>query len=234
MNVLAISCHPDDMEIFCGGTLLRCKKRGDNVTVCHVANGNRGHVVIGPEELRKIRLAEAQKAGEIGGFKVVTCDVGDLCVDSANRETHDKLVEIIREAKPDFIITHAPNDYMSDHNETSKLAFDASFAASCPQYRPDLGDAVNACPIFYMDNEGFFDFEPTEFVDITEEIDTKIEMLACHESQVVWLRDHDGDDILERTRKTSGARGTQCGVEYAEAFRQCMRGLRVVPRRLLP
>ena len=52
MNVLAIVCHPDDMEIGCGGTLLRCKQRGDNVTVCHVANGNMGHMVIQPAELR--------------------------------------------------------------------------------------------------------------------------------------------------------------------------------------
>ena len=36
MKVLAITCHPDDMEIGCGGTLIKCIKRGDTVTVCHV------------------------------------------------------------------------------------------------------------------------------------------------------------------------------------------------------
>lgn len=234
MNVLAITCHPDDMEIFCGGTLLRCKKRGDNVTVCHVANGNRGHVVIPPQELREIRFEEAQNSGKIAGFDVVTCDVGDLCVSSADRETHDRLVGIIRSCKPDFIITHSPNDYMSDHIEVSKLAFDASFAASCPQYRADLGESTPVCPIFYMDNEGFHDFLPTEYVDISEEMETKLSMLACHKSQVDWLLEHDGSDVLEQTRKMSAARGSQCGVEYAECFRQCMTNLRVVPRRLLP
>ena len=55
MNVLAIGCHPDDIEINCAGTLAKCVKRGDNVTVCHVCNGDMGHVVIEPEELRKIK-----------------------------------------------------------------------------------------------------------------------------------------------------------------------------------
>ena len=63
MKVLAISCHPDDMEICCGGTLLRCVKRGDDVTVCHIANGNMGHIIIEKDKLGKLRIAEAKKAG---------------------------------------------------------------------------------------------------------------------------------------------------------------------------
>ena len=64
MNVLAIGCHPDDIEISCSGTLAKCVKRGDKVTVCHVANGNMGHEIISPEELRVIRANEAKKAGK--------------------------------------------------------------------------------------------------------------------------------------------------------------------------
>ena len=62
MNILAIGCHPDDVEINCVGTLIRCVPRGDNVTVCHFCNGNMGHEVIMPDELRLIRAAEAEKA----------------------------------------------------------------------------------------------------------------------------------------------------------------------------
>jgi len=54
MVVLAIGCHPDDIEISCAGTLLKCQQRGDKVVMCHVANGNLGHVIIQPDELRKI------------------------------------------------------------------------------------------------------------------------------------------------------------------------------------
>ena len=55
MNILAIGCHPDDLEIGCGGTLARYAAEGSRVTLCVVANGNMGHVIIQPEELRRAR-----------------------------------------------------------------------------------------------------------------------------------------------------------------------------------
>ena len=61
MNILAIGCHPDDVEIACLGTLAKCVKRGDKVIVCHVSNGNLGHVIIPPDELAAIRKNEAKK-----------------------------------------------------------------------------------------------------------------------------------------------------------------------------
>ena len=42
-TVLVISCHPDDMEIACAGTLLKCRDRGDRVVVCHLSSGNDGN-----------------------------------------------------------------------------------------------------------------------------------------------------------------------------------------------
>lgn len=233
-NVLAISCHPDDMEIQCAGTLLKCKERGDKVTVCNVANGNMGHVVLAPDELRKTRRAEADASAAIAGFGATTCDIDDLYVNSADRSQHDKIVEIIRKARPDFIITHSPSDYMIDHVETSKLVFYASFSASVPHYRPDLGAATDVTPIFYMDNYNATDFEPDICVDISDVIDKKLEMLACHKSQVVWLMDHDGKDVLEETRRAAQSRGNQCGVQYAECFKICKSGLRLTTKRLLP
>ena len=91
MNVLAISCHPDDMEIMCAGTLLKCKERGDKVTVCHVCNGDMGHEVIGPAELRVMRIEEAKRSAAMAGFDVCTIDVGDLVVDGASMEQRDKI-----------------------------------------------------------------------------------------------------------------------------------------------
>ena len=234
MKVLAISCHPDDMEICCGGTLLRCVKRGDEVTVCHVANGNMGHVVIEKEELGPMRIAEAKKAGDIAGFNTVTCDIGDLLVNAACKEQQDKLVKIIREVDPDFIITHGPDDYMSDHVETSKLVFKASFSATVPHYEPQLGPACRVVPIFYMDNASLLNCEPTEYVDITEELETKLEMLKCHESQITWLQDHDSNDVVDSVRVFARFRGIQSGVKYAEGFRQCRIDHRIVTKRLLP
>ena len=87
MNVLAVSCHPDDIEIGCGGTLARYVKEGHNVTICHCANGNMGHVLIQPDELGKIRIEESIRGGEKMGVtdvafqtEVPPNDAADLAV----------------------------------------------------------------------------------------------------------------------------------------------------------
>ncbi|MBQ8637309.1 MAG: PIG-L family deacetylase [Clostridia bacterium] len=232
MNVLAVGCHPDDIEISCCGTLAKCVKRGDKVTVCHVANGNMGHEIISPEELREIRIGEAKKAGSLAGIEVVTLDIGDLLPNGCDIAQRDKLVELIKKVQPDFIITHSPTDYMPDHLAVSKLVFDASFAASVPHYGAEGKAAV--VPIFYMDNLAGMNFNPTEYVDISDEIDLKIQMLECHESQLKWMRDHDGIDFAEFVRTCSRFRGIQCGAQYAEAFCQELVWPKVVARRLLP
>lgn len=231
MKVLVISCHPDDMEIQCAGTLLKCKQRGDEVTVCHVCNGDMGHEVISPEELRVMRIEEAKRSAKIAGFDVRTIDVGDLVVDGASMEQRDKIADLIVEVQPDFIITHSPTDYMLDHRAVWKLVFDASFVATVPHY--GSGKTANV-PLYYMDNGAGLQFEPTEYVDISDVVDKKVEMLRCHDSQLKWLMDHDGIDFAEYTTSLNRARGIQCGVQYAEGFRQEMVWGKVVPRRLLP
>lgn len=234
MNVLAIGCHPDDMEINCAGTLAKCVKRGDNVTVCHVCNGDLGHVIIEPEELGKMRIGEAKKAGSLAGIKVVTCNISDLDVYESKKEHRDLVADVIREAQPDFIITHAPNDYMPDHVAVSRLVFDASFAASVPHYKTSISAPSAVTPIFYMDNLGGLGFIPTEYVDISDEIDLKLEMLECHESQMKWMRDHDHIDFADFVKTSARYRGYQCNAEYAEGFTQCLVYPKILTKRLLP
>ena len=233
-TVLALICHPDDMEINCGGTLLKCKERGDRVVVCNLCNGNLGHMVIQPDELAQIRDAEAKKSCDLAGFEHLSCNFGDLNIYENNKEARDRVVKIIREVNPDFIITHYPDDYMADHVATSKLVFDASFAASVPHYSPEIEGEAKVVPIFYMEPSNGVNFIPTEYVDVSDYIDKKIEMLSCHESQVVWLKDHDNVDICEDARVTSRYLGMQCGTKYAEGFRQCQTALKITTKRMLP
>lgn len=235
MNVLAVGCHPDDVEIGCSGTLLKCAQRGDKVTVCHVANGNMGHVIIPPDELREMRIAEAKKAGSLAGFEVLTLDVGDLTPNAADMKQRAALIEVIRYAKPDMIITHSPVDYMTDHLEVQKLVYHASFACSCPHYGPEKDNyAAEIVPIYYMDTLAGVNFIPTEYVDISDVIDKKIEMLECHESQLKWMRDHDHIDFADFVKTCSKYRGLQCGVPFAEGFTQELCWPRVKPYRMLP
>ncbi len=234
MRVMAISAHPDDIEINCAGTLARFRERGDEVVMCNLCNGNLGHVVIMPEELRKIRNAESERSAALLGAEHLTMDVGDLKLYAESEEQRNKLADLIRYAKPDMIITHTPDDYMADHVATSKLVFAASFCASLPHYHLDERGVADVCPIFYMDNLGGFKFEPTEYVDITKQIELKMKMLECHESQMKWMREHDGIDFAETVKTFARMRGLQSGVTYAEGFVQ-MRGWgRMTTKRLLP
>ena len=87
------------MELTCCGTLLKYKARGDEVFVCHVANGNMGHEIISPEELRVIRANEAKKAGSLAGIEVVSLDIGDLLQNGCDRTQRDMIVELIKNAE---------------------------------------------------------------------------------------------------------------------------------------
>ncbi len=234
MRVLAIGAHPDDIEIACSGTLAKCVKRGDTVIVCHVSSGNLGHVVIPPDELRVMRAGEAKRAGALAGIEVICAGFDDLEIFDSNKESRDKIVDVIRYANPDFIITHAPDDYMPDHTAVSKLVFDASFTASLPNYKTKYGTAAKLVPIYYMDTLAGVNFNPTEYVDISGEIDLKMKMLECHESQVVWMREHDGIDFPDMVKTCSRYRGYQCGAEYAEGYRRCEVYLKGTTERLLP
>ena len=124
----------------------------------------------------------------------------------------------MRDVRPDLIITHSTGDYMSDHNETSKLVFDCSFHATLPLLESGRAAPRHVTPIYFMDTVMGLGFEPTEYVDVTTTIETKVAMLEAHESQLTWLRDHDGIDIVEQMRAVTRFRGLQCGVQYAEGF----------------
>ena len=234
MRVLAIGAHPDDIELACSGTLAKCVKRGDTVIVCHASSGDLGHVVIPPEELKVIRANEAKKAGAMAGIEVIWGGFDDLDIYDNNKEARDKMVDIIKYANPDFIITHSPDDYMPDHTAVSRLVFDASFTATLPNYKSKYKEPAKLVPIYYMDTLAGVNFNPTEYVDISEEIDLKMDMLECHESQLVWMREHDNIDFADMVKTCSKYRGYQCGAEYAEGFRQCQVYLKGTTKRLLP
>lgn len=235
MKILFIGCHPDDLEISCGGTMARYTNLGDSVYICIVANGNLGHTDILPDELRSIRLGEAKEAGKLlGAVEVITLDIPDLEVHANNHELIRKMVDVIRRIQPDLIITHAPDDYMTDHIEVSKLVFNASFSASVPHFTSQITGIAKITPLFYMDTLAGINFQPAEYVDISDTIEIKLAALASHESQIRWLKDHDGINFLDFVRTISKFRGLQSGVNFAEGFRQCPTWPRLTTKRLLP
>jgi LmbE family N-acetylglucosaminyl deacetylase len=234
MRILAVGAHPDDLEQLCGGTLIRYVSAGHTVTSCHVTRGDRGSFVHSTDEIAAIRHDEARRAANKLGCAHVGLGLSDGEVNAANPAHRQLAIDLIRSTRPDVILTHAPNDYMPDHVEASRLMLDASHLATLPLLETEHPAHNVVAPVIYFDTLAGVGFDPTEYVDVTEVFELKLQALRCHESQLDWLRDHDGVDIVDQTRVMGAFRGYQCGVRYAEGFRQAMTWLRAAPKRLLP
>ena len=235
LKILAVGCHPDDLEIGCFGTLAKYIRLGHEVSVCHVAGGGLGHAEMMPDALQKIRLEEAKEAAAVIGAKHYTADALDLHVTADDTEMVRRLAKIIRHTAPDLLITHAEDDYMNDHVQTFQAVMRASFAASLAHWDPDADEkTADICPVYHMDTLSGLSFTPTEYVDISDTIELKLKALSCHHSQIDWMRDHDHVDFLDFVRCCSRVRGYQSGVKYAEGFRPCLKYLRISAKRLLP
>jgi LmbE family N-acetylglucosaminyl deacetylase len=234
MTILAVGAHPDDLEWQCGGTLAKYVKARHKVYMCHAANGDKGHFTIHSEELSRLRREEARAAAAIIGAESLTLDYPDASI-LPSQEAQDRFVDLVRQTRPDVIITHSPDDYMSDHVNVSKLVCDASFYAAAPHYKTQVKEPHEGIPpVYFMDAMMGVGFLPQDYVDITDEFEIKCRALACHQSQVTWMREHDHLDVLECLEVSARYRGMQCGVRYAEAFRRCNLWPRLSPGRLIP
>ncbi len=234
-RVLAVGAHPDDVEIMCSGTLFLLRQLGYEIHVVSLTLGDCGSNELSSEEVRGIRHGESQRACEMLGAAYHHAGFSDLCIfndDNSNR----RVTALVREIDPWIVITHSPQDYMSDHEMTSLLVRNACFYASIPNYETvGLTNVARTSSIPYLyyaqpiENIDLFGKKivPQFYVDVSGMIEQKIEMLSCHESQRNWLRAHHGmDEYVESMRRWNaslGERATQISGKpliYAEAFRQ--------------
>jgi LmbE family N-acetylglucosaminyl deacetylase len=145
-------------------------------------------------------------------------------------QTIRRAIEAVRLANPFLVMTHSPSDYMVDHEMTSRLVRAACFAAPAPNA---VTEARSAAPplagvpyLYYADPlEGKDIFGrpvvPGFYIDISDVIELKQKMLACHASQREWLlRQHGIDHYIDSMKEWSARRGAEIGVSYAEGFRQ--------------
>ena len=235
LNVLAIGAHPDDVEISCAGTLARYASGGHAVTIAVFTSGNMGDLDIPPDELAATRGTEAEAAAELIGARLLWGGVTDELVfpDEPQRRL---MIDLLRQADPDVIITHSPSDYHPDHRYVSQLVFDSYFQKGLPHLPHQTRAACRfaRAHIYYMDNVGGIGFLPTEYVDITDVMEIKRRMLGCHQSQVRALSDLASTNALEMIEILGRFRGFAAGCRFAEGFRREEGFQRGLARRLLP
>jgi LmbE family N-acetylglucosaminyl deacetylase len=229
MRILAIHAHPDDVEFQCAGTLALLAAAGHEISVATMTPGDCGSRELGPEEIAALRREEARRSAALLGASYECLEFRDLSI-VVDNDAKRRVTECIRRNRPDIVLTAPPVDYMDDHEATSRLVRDGSFNASCPNYA--TRQWAPAAPtdriphLYYVDPLEGMDLwavpiEPHFWVDISTVFETKRQMLACHDSQRAWLRaQHGVDEYLESQKRWSARRGQECGVAYAEAFRQ--------------
>ena len=188
-RILVLGAHPDDADFHAGGYLALCRQRGFDVLMVSVTDGASGHHRTWGLELAKRRRREAEAAGRVIGARYQVWDFPDGYLEPTLR-LRERIIRTIRTYRPDLVLTHRPNDYHPDHRAVGQAVQDASYMVTVPAVCEDTPalrrDPVVAylCDLFTKP----VPLEPDVVLDISGVLDTVVQMLACHESQVFeWL-----------------------------------------------
>lgn len=225
-SAMSIHAHPDDQEFSIGGTLAKWAKAGCEIISVTITSGDSGSNDVTKDgkykpELAILREAEQQAANDVLGVKhtiFMHYPDGELQPTLALRK---ELTKLIRQYKPDVVLIGNPeawfygNEYVNhpDHRAAAQAATEAVFpSAGTRLIFTDLLDAGfephNVKKLYVHGTE-----KPDTWVDISETIDTKVEALKKHASQVPvdevekWMKDWAKEDAKDKD------------FEYAESHR---------------
>ena len=235
MNVLAMLSHPDDAEFFCGGTLMKYRKNGHRIFVALSVNGNIGS---NDESSTRSQVAATRKAEQLAASKHYGAEVRFLDFDDQllfdSLQSRMQILDAIRWASPDVILTNYPHDQSTDHGLTGEIV-GRVLLSSPSRLIPATHEPLRKAPsVFYVDTVAGVGFSPEVYVDISAEIDGKLQALKEHASQFAWMREFEMDDLTDACRTVARFRGLQAGCKYAEAYRMHrVHGFMADPR-LLP
>ncbi len=194
-TVLAIGCHPDDIEFMMAGSLFLLKGIGLDLHYMNLANGNCGTLEYSRAEIEIIRRKEAQNAAAFLGATWHHDIANDIEV-LYNLDLVRKTTAVVRQVAPDIVLIPALRDYMEDHMNTARIAVTATFARGMPNFYtiPQVDPVMKEMAVYHALPYGLHDglsqkVEAHLFVDITTVIDKKATMLGMHVSQRNWLDD---------------------------------------------
>jgi LmbE family N-acetylglucosaminyl deacetylase len=224
-TIAVIMAHPDDAEFICGGTVARWASEGHEVVYVLLTSGDKGSddPEMTPERLVATREAEQREAARILGVK----DVHFLKYQDAylepNLELRKALTRVVRSLKPDVVICQDPTVRWADksyiNHPDHRAAGEATLAAIFPAARdrltfPELleeGLAPHKVEEIYLAGA----HEPDVAIDITAQMERKLDALRAHASQV---GDFEFAPMIREWAKETAERFPDSG-EYAESFR---------------
>ena len=219
MSVLVVAAHPDDEILGCGGTIARLAREGHQVRIAILAEGISSRYAhredADPGQLQHLH-AQAQQAGnKVGAREVVLCKLPDNRLDTVPLLEVVKLVEeLVARFRPEVIYTHHPGDLNVDHGVVHRAVLTAT--------RPVAGQCVSEIYAFEVPSSTEWAFQrlepsfrPNVFVDITKTLETKIDALACYDTE---MRKFPHPRSAEALRAIATRWGSVVGLPAVEAF----------------
>ena len=201
MKVLAIGAHCDDVELGCGGALLRHRDAGDEIDIVVITHSgytsNNKKLV----RIKEIAIQEGKQSADILRAKFICLEKEPLTL-IPNEKFVLELEEVINKINPDRVYVHRPSDTHSDHASVGYIALRA--ARKCDSvflYRSNW---------YIMDN----DFEDRYYVDISDYIEQKKDLIAVFESELKMVNYSWIDFVI----KQNSAAGAKIGVAFAETY----------------
>jgi LmbE family N-acetylglucosaminyl deacetylase len=225
LDVIAVGAHPDDVEIACGGTLAKLVKQGYRVGIIDLTDGEPTPLSPGPE----VRMEEARRAAEILGAHRVTLDLPNRRLFD-NFESRVALAKEFRKYRPKIVIGFGDKTPMAspDHWQAMQITDAAVFYSRLTKWDQEFDHLpVHTIPVhlyfrlaFEPQTLGGFGSHFT--IDITESLESKMDSIACYETQFPEAKRH----VFDRVRSAAVSAGSACGFGAGENF-VCTRALGV-------
>lgn len=196
--VLAAATHPDDIEFCFAGTLLLLKEAGCEIHMWNLANGCCGTMEYDRATIARMRREEAREAAAVAGAVWHEPLFDDLAI-FYDQPSLAAVSAVVREIRPQIVLTHSPQDYMEDHQNVCRLIVTAAFSRGMPNFptNPERVPYSDPVRIYHASPHGLHDglenfIRPSHLVDISSVLETKGRMLSCHRSQKNWLEASQG------------------------------------------
>lgn len=211
---MAIGGHAGDMDLTAGAALAQAILDGHQVVLFHLTPGEKGHPTLSAKDYGEQKIHEAQAFAQKIGASTRFLDYGDGELPVTDYVKF-QVADVIREEKPQVLITHWKNSIHKDHANTHLIVEDAAFYAEIAAF-PRAHPAHTVRQIYYADNwEDPFDYNPDVFVGIREEAyDLWLEAASLY----AYARGETGFQYLDYYKALLVVRGRPHGFVRAEAF----------------
>lgn len=180
LRVLAIGAHAADQELAAGMQIAKYTKAGHQVTVLSLTPGEKGHPTLSAAAYAKQKIREAQRCCAILGAETIVLPYGDATLE-VTEAIKFEVADIIRDIKPDILITHWSHSIHKDHRNAHLIAMDAYFYAALKAIER-AKPAHRISRIYFSENwEDMEGYEPDIYIDTTDVFEQYCEALASFE-----------------------------------------------------